>query len=288
MAFAKLFSIAGLGTNAYVVTVEIHVSAGLPSFSIVGLPDTEVKESRERVRSAIQNSGFEFPARRIVVNLAPADLPKHSGRYDLPIALGILLAAGMAVSCDHFENHRFVGELALDGHLRYTNGLLATILDIEDDSIVTVLPRDNLIELNFLKNKSVLGGAHLKDIVVYLKTGLDLIKPNEVKEFCRSDQKNDPDEVMNFFDIKGHIIPKKALEIAAAGRHSMLMYGVPGCGKSMLAKSIMSILPDLSYQESLKVASIYSNSTIGFDKKNWGKIPFRNPANNNISFYIIL
>lgn len=287
MAFAKLFSIAGLGTNAYLVAVEVHVSAGLPSFSIVGLPDTEVKESRERVRSAIQNSGFEFPARRIVVNLAPADLPKHSGRYDLPIALGILLATGVVTSCDHFENHRFVGELALDGTLRYTNGLLATILNIEDRNIVSVLPKDNLEELKFLKNQSVLGAEHLKDVVLYLKTGRGLIKLNYIQDFLPLNQRNNHSEIIDFSDIKGHIFPKKALEIAAAGRHSMLMYGVPGCGKSMLAKSILSILPELSYQESLKVASIYSNSTIGFDKAKWGKIPFRNPANNNTLFYII-
>jgi magnesium chelatase family protein len=274
MSFAKLFSVAGLGTRTCLVAVEVHVSAGLPSFSIVGLPDTEVKESRHRVRSAIQNSGFEFPARRIVVNLAPADLPKNSGGYDLPIALGILLAMGVIDGNNpYLQNHVFVGELALNGSMRYTNGLLTTILGLEHQNLTIILPQDNLADLDFLVDKSVLGGSHLTDVILYLSGKLNLPSCS----FTKGDVLNKVDEFINFCDIKGHVFPKKALEIAAAGRHSLLMYGVPGCGKSMLAKSILSILPVLTYQESLKVASIYSNSSVGFDKNNWQKVPFRNP-----------
>lgn len=287
MAFAKLLSLADFGNKIYLVNVEIHVSLGLPNFTIVGLPDVEVRESRERVRSAIQNSGFEFPARRIIVNLAPADLPKHSGRYDLSIALGILIAT-QNINCNiDYSNHAFLGELALNGQLRYTNGLSSTIFSLTNNNLTTILPKDNLSELNFIKNMSLLGGLHLKDIISYLSKNTQLTKPQDLEPTISNCSNDHNKTIEDFANIKGHILPKKALEIAAAGKHSILMWGPPGCGKSMLANSILSILPLLNYQESLQVAAIYSNSSIGFYRKNWGKIPFRNPHHTTSAIAMI-
>lgn len=275
MGFAKVFSIAVCGIKVHHVTVEVHVAPGLPHFSIVGLPDTEVKESRERVRSAIQNSGYEFPARRIVVNLAPADLPKESGRYDLPIAVGVLLAANIITSKVDCSDHIFAGELALDGHLRCTNGLLSSVLGYDNDSHIFILPLDNVLELNFLDGLKVLGATSLNDVVEYLQNKKKLIHNLVIKDEILSMASDLP--IVDFANIKGQIVPKKALEIAAAGRHSMLMYGTPGCGKSLLARSIISILPKLTYAEALQVASIYSNSSVGFNRQLWRNIPFRSP-----------
>lgn len=282
MGLAKLYSRALSGVDAELVTVEVHVSGGLPSFSIVGLPDTEVKESRDRVRSAIQNSGFDFPARRITVNLAPADLPKDSGRYDLPIALGVLLASGLIKSKINTNLLEFAGELALDGLLRKITGALAIAYNAKNNFRGFVLPTESANEASLVSACEVYAANSLREVINHLtlENTLEKMLPNQHLE-------NSSIYDFDLAEVSGQIGAKKALEVAASGRHSLLMVGAPGCGKSMLAQRFITLLPPLSEDDALEVASLYSLSSSGFNLELFGKIPFRQPHHSSSSVAIV-
>ncbi len=255
--------------SAPLVSVEAHLANGLPSFTIVGLPEAEVKESKDRVRAALQNCRFEFPARRITVNLAPADLPKESGRFDLPIAIGILAASGQ-VPADRLKDHEFAGELALTGDLRPIRGALAMTLNASRDGRSFILPRESAPEAALVENATILPAASLLEVCAHLAGQVPLGRYVEPAVGSAPDY---PD----MQDVKGQAQAKRALEIAAAGNHSVLMSGPPGTGKSMLAQRFAGILPPMTQNEALESAAIQSIGSVGFDVRNWGRRPFRSP-----------
>lgn len=282
MSIAKIFSRAITGMQAPQIIVEVHVASGLPSFSIVGLPDVEVRESRDRVRSAIQNSGFEFPARRITVNLAPADLPKESSRYDLPIALGIIVAAKL-VNCKlDINNYEFAGELALDGQLRPIKGSLAMAYGINNDKRRFILPNGSAEEAALIKDLQIFEAFSLKEVVDFISGEKSL-----AQKILNEQPIKDELQLLDIAQVKGQTATKKALEIAAAGRHSLLMMGNPGCGKSMLAQRIQTIMPRLNEHEAIETASLHSISTQGFNSSMWKKAPFRAPHHSTSAIALI-
>lgn len=284
MGFAKLYSRALKGMDAHEVVVEVHVANGLPSFSIVGLPDIEVKESRDRVRSAIQMSGFDFPARRITVNLAPADLPKDSGRYDLAIALGILLASRLIETQLNIDKFEFAGELALDGQLRKISGALAIAYNASKNQRALILPEQSGSEASLIKDAIIYQATSLQDVILYLGQKKELTSP--LYDFA---QLNDiiMKKHLDLSQVKGQVATKYALEIAASGRHSLLLIGNPGCGKSMLASRLVGILPSLSHEQAIEVAALYSLSLQGFDMQMWQQTPFRQPHHSSSSAAIV-
>lgn len=274
MSLAVVKSRALAGMRAPEVTVEVHLANGLPSLTIVGLPDTEVKESRDRVRSAIQNCRFEFPARRITVNLAPADLPKESGRFDLPIALGILAASGQ-IPAPALADHEFAGELSLSGELRPIRGALAMAhaLAHADVPAAFVLPAANADEAALVGRATVYPARSLLDVCAHLTARDD-------GERLVAHHRAAPARICDYPDmseVKGQAPVKRALEVAAAGGHHALLIGPPGTGKSMLATRFPALLPPLSEAQSLDVATVLSLSTQGFDPARWGARPFRAP-----------
>ncbi|HEX20444.1 MAG TPA: ATP-binding protein, partial [Acidiferrobacteraceae bacterium] len=271
MNLAVVHSRAQIGIEAPDVTVEVHLANGLPSFSIVGLPETAVKESKDRVRSAILNSRFEFPARRITVNLAPADLPKDGGRFDLPIAIGILAASGQ-VPNDGLEDYELAGELALTGALRSIRGALNHALQTREQQRTFVLPNANASEAALISDLKLVPVNHLLDVVALLHGQQPLIDP----VFDEPAIPGDLDE-LDLSDIAGQYHAKRALEIAAAGGHSLLMVGPPGSGKTMLAQRLSGILPLMTEQEAIATAAIYSISQQGFSRRHWKTRPFRAP-----------
>ena len=264
MSLSLVQSRALLGLEAASVTVEVHLANGLPSFTLVGLADVEVKEARERVRSAIQNAGLEFPNnKRITVNLAPADLPKDSGRFDLPIALGILAASGQ-IEAPRLAGHEFAGELSLSGQLRPVRGALAMALALHSRGIATrlVLPADSAQEAALVPGAEVYGAVHLLDVVrQFLPAGsAALVDPPGDEGWARvRPAPSGPGTAhADLADVKGHAGAKRALEIAAAGQHSLLMVGPPGSGKSMLAQRFAGLLPAMSVDEALESAAVAS------------------------------
>lgn len=271
MQLATVYTRALVGINAPEVTVEVHISNGLPSLSIVGLPEAAVRESKDRVRAAIINSHFDFPTRRITVNLAPADLPKEGGRYDLPIALGILAASGQ-IGDDLLNSHEFHGELALSGELRPVNGCLPASLAASDSGRILVLPEVSAREAVLVKTTRVKSAKDLLSICQYLRQqgelGTPLIPETEAEQ---------PDFIADMADIRGQQRARRALEVAAAGRHNLIMVGPPGTGKSMLASRLAGILPPMSDEHALESASVSSISYQGFDVRNWKQRPFRSP-----------
>lgn len=268
MALAVLHSRALAGMEAPEVAVEVHLANGLPSFTIVGLPEAEVKESKDRVRAALQTAQFEFPARRITVNLAPADLPKESGRYDLPIALGILAASGQ-IPAKGLDQYEVAGELALTGELRPIRGALAMAYKARESGRTFILPQESAAEAALVQGATVLPAASLLQVCAHL-AGRELLVPQPV---------NIPQSFAvdaDFAEVKGQLQAKRALEIAAAGGHSVLMSGPPGTGKSMLASRFVGLLPAMTEAEALESAAIQSLSK-GFRAGDWGKRPYRAP-----------
>ena len=269
MSLAVLYSRALDGMQAPLVTVEVHLANGLPAFTIVGLPEMEVKESKDRVRAALLNARFEFPARRITVNLAPADLPKESGRFDLPIALGILVASGQ-IPGDKLKDYEFAGELALTGELRRIRGALAMTYKAHGDGRAFLLPTASAEEAALVKDATVLAAKNLLQVCAHL-AGRETIPP-----FVS----NAPAAVSHYpdmADVKGQSHAKRALEVAAAGRHSLLMMGPPGTGKTMLASRFPGILPSMTDAEALESAAVQSLATGGFKTENWKKRNYRSP-----------
>lgn len=264
---------ASLGVSAPAVNVEVHLSGGLPALSIVGLPETGVRESRERVRSALLNAGFEFPARRITINLAPADLPKDGGRFDLPIALGILAASGQ-IPADSLKSCEFLGELSLDGAIRPLKGVLPAVLAARADGRALLVPSDNAAEAALASRGDVLAAAHLLEVSDHLcgRRQLAPVSPLE-PDSTLAPAGDGPD----LADVRGQAVPRRALEVAAAGGHNLLFFGPPGTGKSMLASRLPGILPPLSDEAALEVASIHSVAGLPVRQGRWREPPFRAP-----------
>ncbi|MBL3557949.1 MULTISPECIES: YifB family Mg chelatase-like AAA ATPase [Marinobacter] len=268
--FAVVHTRASIGVSAPSVTVEVHLSGGLPALSIVGLPETGVRESRERVRSALLNAGFEFPARRITINLAPADLPKEGGRFDLPIALGILAASGQ-IPPESLAQYECVGELSLDGALRPLKGVLPAVLAARNEGRQLLIPQANAAEAALASQDDVLPAAHLLTVCEHLceRARISTLPAAIPEESARPG----PD----LADVRGQNVPRRALEIAAAGGHNLLMFGPPGTGKSMLASRLPGILPPLTTESALEVASIHSVAGLPVQDGDWCRPPYRAP-----------
>ena len=269
MALAVLYSRALTGMEAPPVTVEVHLANGLPSFAIVGLPEAEVKEARDRVRAALQNARFEFPARHVTVNLAPADLPKESGRFDLPIALGILVATG-ELPAEGLERFEFAGELSLAGELRPVRGALAMSLGAWRARRAFVVPAENAAEAALVENSTVYGARNLLEVCAHLKGREPLRQHADAPPAVAA-------EYADFRDVKGQSYAKRALEVAAAGGHSVLLTGPPGTGKTMLASRLPGILPPMTQEEALTSAAIQSLGSQGFRIARWRQRPYRAP-----------
>ncbi len=261
MSLATIYSRAQTGMEAPLVTVEVDLSNGLPGLSIVGLPEAAVKESKDRVRAALLNSGFEFPSRRITVNLAPADLPKEGGRFDLPIALGIL-AASKQLKDDSLASNEFIGELSLSGNLRAVNGVLPAAVASHKQQRSIIVPFENGSEALLAKQTTVFATKNLLELCAHL-SAQEFITP-----FTETLQSNYQRETLDLSDVRGQHRAKRALEVAAAGSHNMLMVGSPGSGKTMLASRLPSILPELTEEEAVESATIYSISHGAFQMSN--------------------
>jgi len=269
MSLATVASRALAGIEAPEVTVEVHLGPGLPAFHIVGLPDTGVREAKERVRAALHHARFEFPSRRITVNLAPADLPKDSSRFDLPIALGIL-AASRQLKPETLAGHEFAGELSLTGELRPVRGALAMALGAGGNGRAFVLPASNAAQAALAERATVLPAGSLLEVCAHLAGEVPLAP-------CRCGAAHAEPSYPDFADVRGQAAAKRALEVAAAGGHSVLLVGPPGTGKSMLAARFAGILPPMTEAEALESAAIQSAASAGFDPARWGARAFRAP-----------
>ena len=269
MSVAVVFSRGLSGLEAPLVRVEAHVGGGLPQFHIVGLPETEVKEARDRVRAALNTARFDWPAGRVTVNLAPADLPKESGRFDLPIAIGILVSTGQ-VRTKHLATLEFAGELALSGELRPIRGALAMTFRAHRDGRAFVLPESVAGEASLARGATILPARSLLEVCAHL-TGQAPIAPHAAAAVA-------PDmKYADLADVLGQVHARRALEVAAAGGHSVLFCGPPGTGKTMLALRIPGILPDMTEEEALEAAAVQSIAAGRFHPEHFGMRPFRSP-----------
>jgi len=272
--FFKIDSFALIGIDAIKVNVEIHMSNGMPSFTIVGLPDKSINEARDRVKASIINSGFKFPLKKIVINLSPADLRKEGSIYDLPIALSILAISGQ-INSSLFNCSSFIGELSLDGSIDSVKGILSmTQKAFELKKKYFFIPQGNINEATLINGISIIGCSSLKDCV-YILQNQDKIN-SYINESYNFDKNKTTKFNIDFYEIKGQYRAKRAMEIAVAGMHNILMIGSPGSGKSMLAQRAITIMPDLNYNEIIEVTKIYSI----LKRKKYDLItqrPFRNP-----------
>ena len=270
MSLAIVYSRGSQGIHAPLVTVEVHISNGLPSLSIVGLPETAVKESKDRVRGALLNSRLEFPTRRITVNLAPADLPKEGGRFDLPIAIGILAASGQITSIE-LENLEFVGELSLGGQLRVVKGVLPISLQTKNAGRSLLLPKENQTEAALVNGASIISADHLLEFCAHLNGQKQITATTPTAPIL------DYEALLDFRDVHGQYQAKRALEIAATGMHNLIMIGPPGTGKSMLASRLPGILPPLTDEQALESAAVASVADYPIDLSRWRTPSFRSP-----------
>ena len=265
MSFAQVYTRSVVGLNAPSVMVEVHLSQGLPAVTMVGLPEAAVRESKDRVRSAIINSGFQFPNRRLTINLAPADLPKDGARLDLPIAIGILAASGQ-IDETVLAQYEFIGELALNGDLRGIAGALAVSRALKADQRILIVPKDNADEAVKVEGVRVLQADTLKAVCQHLMNEQPLSQAEHKTSYQSANY------MLDLADVKGQHQARRALEIAAAGGHSLLFCGSPGTGKTLMASRLPTILPPLNDHEALEVASIYSIANSDYD---YGTRPFR-------------
>jgi magnesium chelatase family protein len=270
MSLAVALTRASEGVAAPLVTVEVHLSGGLPGTSIVGLPEAAVREARDRVRVAIQNTQFEYPNRRVTVNLAPAELPKDGGRFDLAIALGIL-AAGGQVPHEALKGCEFLGELALSGELRPVPGVLPALLRARHGKRCVIVPVENGQEAALLGDVDVRVARTLAEVCAHLR-GMDAL-PAPAPDAAQPDTSHVPD----LADVRGQLHARRALEIAAAGGHHLLMIGPPGTGKSMLAQRLPGILPPMTDGEAIEACAVRSVANEPFDVRAWRQRPFRAP-----------
>ena len=269
----KCITATTVGIDARIVEAEIDVINSLPNISIVGLPDNAVSEAKERIRSAIKNSGFTFPRGRVVINLAPADIKKEGTYFDLPMAVGILLEEGL-IETENIKNCAFIGELSLDGSLRGVNGILPLVSELESKNIETIfVPQENAKEAALTGGGNIIGINHLRDIISHFTDSPIPPTKVDIQEYLNSQE---DDYIYDFKDVKGQEKAKKALEIAAAGGHNLLMTGSPGSGKTLMAKCIPSILPPLELSEAFELTKIYSIAgLLSPDKPLMNKRPFR-------------
>lgn len=284
MPLAILNTRTNVGIHAHPITVEAHISNGLPHFSIVGLPETLIKESKDRVRSAIINSHFEFPMRRITINLGPADLPKFGSGFDLPIALSILIASEQLYpieknTLDHYE---FFGELTLSGALRPAKGTLPMLLACRKSQHACIIPYENTDDATLIEGGEYYAAHHLLDACSHL-TGRKKLSPVSTS-IQSTTHLHYPFDIA---EVKGQYHAKRALEIAAAGGHSLLMVGPPGTGKSMLATRLTTLLPPLSLEQALEVAAIQSIRGISFNTEKWQQRAFRAPHHTSSSIALV-
>ncbi len=269
MSFATIHSRAAIGIQAPLIKVEINIANGLPLLAIVGLPETTVKESKDRVRSAIQNSHFDFPDKRITINLAPADLPKQGSRFDLPIAMGILHAS-QQIQCQQLGQYEFIGELGLNGKIRAVTGILPVIIQAKANNKTVIIPQENAEEAALIQYDKLFCADNLLQVSAFFNQQQALTQPPLLASSTITN-------TSCVSEVQGQYQAKRALEIAAAGKHSLLMIGSPGTGKTMLASRLASLLPLMSEQEALETAAIHSISKQPFNIQQWKVRPFRNP-----------